>query len=564
MPDPAPPGPPPPARAPAVTRKKVPLSWIWLVPIVAAIAGFVLVTRTWFDAGPTITITFQTAEGLEAGKTQVRYKDVVIGTVKNIRLNEDRSKVIVTADITKDAASLAQEGSRFWVVRPRLGIGGVSGLTTLLSGAYIGVDAPPAPEQGQESREPVEKTDFVGLEEPPEVAHDRPGKRFTLRADSLGSLDVGSPVYYRRINVGQVIGYQLDEAGRRVNVQIFIDAPNDRFVTEATRFWNASGFDIALNADGLKVRTQSMLSVAIGGIAFEQDPAVSAKPAGPDSAFTLYENESTARATPDGDPFPIRMRFDQSIRGLAVGAPIDFNGIVLGQVEAITMDFDTKTKRFFAVVESNLYPQRLGAVFERVREFDRIQSQAATGAQDTPEPGGRLLKSMIEHGLRAQLRSANLLTGQLYVALDVFRDAPPVKFEVSIPADIPTQPGNLDQLQQQVTNIVNRIDKIPFDKIGADLATTLESATRLMNKLDKQVAPEAQAVLRQANKSLASISSLLAPDAGLPVNAARAMEELSRAARSLRALADYLQANPEALVRGRGKDPIPGYPPGRN
>lgn len=546
-------------RTPEVTRRKRRISWIWLVPFVAAVAGLSLVARTWLESGPTITITFKTAEGLEVGKTQVRYKDVNIGTVRSIRLSEDRSNVIVKADLVKDAASIAREGTQFWVVRPRLGVSGVSGLNTLLSGAYIGVDASNGKDANGKPLPTEEKTEFVGLETPPEVTHDRPGKRFTLRASDLGSLDVGSPVYYRRISVGQVIGYQLDSTGQFVNIQIFVDAPNDKFVTPGTHFWNASGVDFTLNADGLKVRTQSLLSVAVGGIGFGQrDDDANTTPAKADSVFTLYGTQAAAEATPDGDPFPIVMRFDQSIRGLSVGAPVDFNGVVLGQVSSIAMDFDQTSKRFFALVHANLYPQRLGPVYERVRAYSEQQDKDA-GREGVTHPGGRLLGSMVEHGLRAQLRSSNLLTGQLYVALDVFPNAKPVTFEMSTPARIPTQPGNLDQLQQQIANVAAKLDRIPFDKIGTDLQQTLANSARLMARLDKQVAPQAEALLKQANKSLADLGNLLAPDAPLPVNAQNAMEELSRAARSLRALADYLQTNPEALLRGRGPDPLPNY-----
>ena len=184
--------------------------------------------------------------------------------------------------------------------------------------------------------------------------------------------------------------------------------------------------------------------------------------------------------------------------------------------------------------------------------------------EDGDEAGGRLLGIMIKHGLRAQLRTANLLTGQLYVVLDDFPNAKPVDFKMSSPALIPTVPGNLDQLQQQVSNIVARIEKIPFDKIGEDLRTTLASTSKLMTRLDKQVAPQAQGVLKQAQESMANLNALLASDASLPVNAEKAMQELSRAARSLRALADFLQSNPESLLRGRGDDPIPGAGPVRN
>lgn len=542
-----------PITRPTVTRRKHRMSWIWLVPIVAALAASSLILRTWFEAGPQITISFESAEGLEVGQTQVRYKEVNIGTVSSIKLSDDRRKVIVRADINKNAASLASEGTSFWVVRPRLGFTGVSGLGTLLSGAYIGVDAP----EGEPETLGASKTEFVGLESPPEVTYDRPGKRFTLRANSLGSLDVGSPLYYRQIQVGRVIGYQLDEAGDSVSIQIFVDAPNDRFVKADTRFWNASGVDITVNAEGLKVRTQSLISVAVGGIAFDTVDQSSSL-ADQSRTFQLFDTETVAKAPPDGEMFPIRMRFDQSVRGLTVGSPVDFNGISLGSVSAIALEYDSANKRFFANVDAQLYPARLGSVYDRVTAIAKRDA-------DGMEPGERLLKGMVDNGLRAQMRTANLLTGQMYIVLAGFPNAKPVKFDPTAkPVVIPTIPGSLDQLQEQVTKIVDKIEKIPFDKIGSDLSATLASTTRLMNRLDKQVAPEAQAVLREARKSLNELGNLVAADGSLPMNAERSMQELSRAARSLRNLSDFLQTHPEALLRGRGEDPIPGAGPVRN
>ena len=543
-PSPAPDSPPS-ADTPTVTRKTRRFAWIWVVPVVAALVGLSLVMRAWLFKGPEITISFQTAEGLEVGKTQVRYKDVVIGTVKSIQFNENRSKVLVKADLTKDGEGLAHEGSRFWVVRPRLGISGVSGLGTLLSGAYIEVDTTDA------NGEPQTRLEFEGLERPPEVTHDRPGTRYTLKADTLGSLDIGSPVYYRRIPVGRVIGYELDESGKFVNLQVFVDAPNDRFVTRGTRFWNASGVDLSLNAGGLTLRTQSLISVAAGGVAFAPMSGDSEHaPAG--AAFQLYPGEHEAQADPDGAAIAVRLRFDQSVRGLSVGAPIDFRGLELGEVTAITMDFDPKTRYFFTLVDANVYPARLGPAYEKVRDM-----------RDPDNPGLALIKPMVAKGLRAQLRTGNLLTGQLYVALDLFPNAPPVKdFKVEgNPVRIPTIPNNLDQLQQQLTNIVDKIDKIPFEQIGNELRATLSSTTRLLARLDKEVAPEARATLRQARESLAAVESLLGKDAQLPQNAERTMQELARAARSLRVLTDYLQANPQSLVRGRAPDTYPGERP---
>ncbi|RSF07057.1 intermembrane transport protein PqiB [Achromobacter aegrifaciens] len=532
------------ASTPAASRKRRRLSWIWLVPLIAAVGGLALVVRVWMEAGPTATISFQTAEGLEAGKTQVRYKEVVVGVVERVALNSDRSGIVATVRINKDAGSLLQEGTMFWVVRPRLTLSGVSGLSTLFSGAYIGVD--PSDQFRQETETRATKYSFVGLETPPEVQQDRAGKRFTLKAHDLGSLDIGSPVYFRRIAVGEVVAYHLDSSGEGVNVQVFIDAPNDDFVNSATRFWNASGVDFSVDARGLQVRSQSLLSVIVGGVAFdtvEQHAHVAAKA---DAEFTIFSSEGAARAQPDGTPLHIRMRFDQSGRGLVVGAPIDAYGASIGQVDSIRLEFDPAIKQFYALVGATVYPERLGAqTVEEIKEYSGSTLQ---------HPSGKLLAALIQQGLRAQLRIGNLLTGQLYVALAVFPDAKPVTFKMEEDPFIPTVPNNLDQLQQQINSILTKLDRVPFEGLGADLGQLLRATSSLMKRLDTRLAPEAQAMLRQASKSLAAVGGVLNPDAGLPVNANAVLQELSRAARSLRELSDYLQAHPESLLRGRAPD----------
>lgn len=532
------------ASTPAASRKRRRLSWIWLVPLIAAVGGLALVVRVWMEAGPTATISFQTAEGLEAGKTQVRYKEVVVGVVERVALNSDRSGIVATVRINKDAGSLLQEGTMFWVVRPRLTLSGVSGLSTLFSGAYIGVD--PSDQFRQETETRATKYSFVGLETPPEVQQDRAGKRFTLKAHDLGSLDIGSPVYFRRIAVGEVVAYHLDSSGEGVNVQVFIDAPNDDFVNSATRFWNASGVDFSVDARGLQVRSQSLLSVIVGGVAFdtvEQHAHVAAKA---DAEFTIFSSEGGARAQPDGTPLHIRMRFDQSVRGLVVGAPIDAYGASIGQVDSIRLEFDPAIKQFYALVGATVYPERLGAqTVEEIKEYSGSTLQ---------HPSGKLLAALIQQGLRAQLRIGNLLTGQLYVALAVFPDAKPVTFKMEEDPFIPTVPNNLDQLQQQINSILTKLDRVPFEGLGADLGQLLRATSSLMKRLDTRLAPEAQAMLRQASKSLAAVGGVLNPDAGLPVNANAVLQELSRAARSLRELSDYLQAHPESLLRGRAPD----------
>jgi paraquat-inducible protein B len=235
-------------------------SLVWLIPLVAALIGGYLAVQAILARGPTITITFRSGEGLEAGKTRIKYKDVDIGEVTAVRISPDSKNIEATAQLSKEAERFLARDSRFWIVRPRIAGGSVSGLGTLLSGAYVGMDAGKSSEMSQH---------FTGLDVPPIITGDLPGRQFVLKASELGSLDIGAPVYFRRVPVGQVVAYQLDKSGRNVDITVFINAPYDRFVTADSRFWHASGIDLSVSANGLKVNTQSLSAIMLGGVAFE-------------------------------------------------------------------------------------------------------------------------------------------------------------------------------------------------------------------------------------------------------------------------------------------------------
>lgn len=546
------------AKQPVVTQKKNKnISWIWLVPLIAAIIGLSLLVRDYMQQGPVATVTFKTAEGLEVDKTQVRYKDVVVGVVSDIDLTEDHNSVQVTISFTDGVDFLLREGARFWVVKPRLGVSGVSGLGTLVSGAYIGVDIDDTKQSKAESR-----NDFVGLEKPPELISGRPGKRFTITAPSLNSLDLGSPVLYRRLQVGQVINYTLSKEGKGVEVQIFVDAPYDRFVTENSRFWNASGVDLSLNAGGLNLKTQSLVSVLAGGIAFGQLPAddeakEQAKPAPDGSTFALNPSEEKALAKPDGLAFPIRMKFDKSVRGLQTGSAIDFKGILLGEVRDISMEFDIATRKTTVIVDGVIYENRLGAAIPDAQQRD------AKG-----EPVHDLaLKEFVSSGIQAQLRFANIFTGQLYVALDYFPEIakkPPVPDVSKSPVEVATVPGSFDELQQQLNVIVEKLKNLPIDSIGHSLDEALQSISKLARTLDTTMVPELTSTVRKAgksldgvNKTMGSVRGVVNDDSPVMLQLNGMIKELSRAAKSIRSLGDYLQAEPSSLIRGRSKDNIP-------
>lgn len=511
-------------------------SLVWLVPLVAALIGIALVAKSVIDRGPTITISFTTAEGLEPGKTKVKYKDVDIGSVKTIRLSRDHSRVLVSVQLTKEAEDFAVEDTRFWIVRPRIGTTGITGLGTLLSGSYIGVDA---------GRSHESQSDFVGLEKPPAVTGDQKGRRFSLHGASLGSVDIGSPVYYRRVQVGQVVGFALDRDGTGVSIDVFVDAPYDQYVGLNSRWWHASGVDLRLDSNGLKLNTQSLATVVIGGLAFQSPPGERiGKEAPDDTVFTLAANEGDAMRAPDGPPLTVVMNFNQSLRGLSVGATVDFRGIELGEVTGIGVQYDPKARNFTMPVTMNLYPDRLGQKF---RESVERGGEAA---------GKELLHTLVAHGLRGQLRTGNLLTSQLYVALDLFPKAKPVSIDVnSEPLELPTVPNTLEELQVQVADIARKLDQIPFDQLSKNLNGTLQSANSLFKQLDTQLAPQARETLAAAQRTFGAAQSTLQQDSPLQSDMHQALTQLTQTLQTLNALADYLERHPESLLRGKNKDP---------
>ncbi|PWC54823.1 MlaD family protein [Azospirillum sp. TSO22-1] len=514
-------------------------SLVWAVPLIAALIGLSLVVQALWQRGPTITVTFASAEGIEPSKTKVKHKNVDIGDVTGVTLSADRARVVATIELVKDAAPFAVAGSRFWVVRPRLAGSGVSGLGTLLSGAYIGVDAG----RGGERR-----TEFVGEEDPPVVPSDVPGRRFVLHAQDVGSLDMGSPVFFRRIEVGHVESLALDPDGHRITLGIFVKAPYDRFVTAGSRFWHASGVDLRMDAAGLKLETQSLASILLGGVAFESPAsAVPAEVAAEGAHFTLAADHGEALKAPDGAPETVLLLFRQSIRGLSVGAPVDFRGVEIGRVRSLGVQYDPASGDFTAPVLVDVFPQRLGNVSDSFPDDAPRERRLA------------VLADLVRRGLRAQLRSGNLLTGQLYVALDVFPQAAAVAFDPGrTPVELPTVPGDLQEMQQQVQSILRKLDGLPIDTLGQDAHRTmmaLETALRqvggLAQRADRDTLPEIRHTLRDLRQTLEPLQLNLAGDSPLLQEVRQALRGVAEAVRSIKALADGLDRSPEALLRGR-------------
>jgi paraquat-inducible protein B len=516
------------------------LQLVWLIPIVAAIIGGTLAVRTYLQKGPEITITFKTGEGLEAGKTKIKYKDVEVGVVKEITVAKNLENVIVTAELKKETKPYLVKDTRFWVVRPRISGGNVSGLETLMGGSFIRIDV------GKSSQSQM---DFQGLESPPAFTTNEPGSLFLLHSADLGSLDIGSPIYFRRIKVGQVASYELDKGGTGVTFKIFVAAPYDRYVRTNTRFWNASGIDLTLGASGVKLNTQSLVSILIGGIAFQtMDETGEAPPSGPNTAFTLFATRDEAMKHRDTVRQSYVLIFNESVRGLSVGAPVDFRGVPVGEVTGINLEMDPQTKEIDMMVYIQYYPQRI-----RSRVIGSIPSL---------KEHETLINKMVDRGLRAQLKSGSLLTGQLFIALDFFPKAPKAKVVWNTnPPQFPTTPGSLVELQASLTQIMKKIEKLPLEEVVDDvrqavktLDHTLKSTDKLVQRFDADLMPEARAALEEARKTLGAAKQTLSPDAPLQNDLREALRELTLAAQALRVFTDYLDRHPESLIRGKQED----------
>jgi paraquat-inducible protein B len=541
-------------RATVEPRRRTRISVIWIVPLLAAVVAIGIAIQRILSEGPTITVVFKVAEGIEAGKTFVKYKDVNIGQVTAVKLSADYSKVEVTAKIDKSAAGLMVEDARFWVVEPRVTLSGVSGLGTLLSGNYIGFEV------GQSN---TIQRKFTGLDVAPIITRGQPGRQFVLKAQTLGSLGIGSPLYYRRLLAGQVIAYDMAADGKGIDIKVFVNSPYDQFVNPGTRFWNASGIDVSLGAGGMEVRTESLVALLAGGIAFDTPPfAAHSEPAAPDTTFTLYDDKTLAIKQPEPTAARYVFFFNETLRGLSVGAPVTLLGLPAGEVTEVGLDIDPVTHRVRGRVEVVSYPERL------VARLPAQQTALGKAVAEKVEQRHAFVQRQVEQrGLRAQLRSGSLITGQLFVALDYFPDAPKAKIDWSRdPVELPVMPSEVADLEQKVNGILAKLDKLPYEAIGADITKvlvsldqTLKSADKAVNRIDADITPGLKTTIEEIRRAVAAAdgvlkstdATLVGKDAPAQQELRDALQEITRAARSVRVLADYLDRHPEALLRGK-------------
>jgi paraquat-inducible protein B len=529
--------------APAVRNRTWIPRLVWVVPIVAAVIGISLLVKNWENAGPQITVSFLSGEGVQVGKTLIKYRDVTVGHVSAVVLSTDHQTVLVSADLSKDVASLLKADTQFWIVRPRIGVGSVSGLGTLLTGVYIGMKTGAAT---------LDERHFIGLENPPALSHGPRGRELMLHAARAGSLGIGAPVYFRQFQVGRVIDENLLSDGS-TRVTVFVEAPYDGFVKPVTRFWNASGIDVKLGADGLNVQTESLAAVLAGGVAFDDGSTeVVAAAVDMPGDFSLYKNEAEAMAPPDGDPHYVRMRFSQALRGLDVGAPVEFVGVNIGSVVAVDLGYDRQSKSFPVIVTAKLYPRRMGQAYEAL---------TAQGKTESVETLATFVGTLVDRGLRAQPRSASLLTGKLYIALDFLPASSRTTFDASIrPLELPTANGTFQELEASVGRLVKKVNDLPLEQIAADLHTDLTDLHETLSELHGRVLPSAVDTLSALHTTLNSAERTLDVESPLQRGLTETLSESRTTLQAVRELADYLNRHPDALLRGRRPQKMPRTP----
>lgn len=524
-----------PSAPQAIIRSRARPSSVWLIPLVAAVVGLYLAYWAWSEQGPTISIVFESAEGLEAGKTKLKYKEVDIGVVDTVELTGDLSQVRVTVSLVNGLLRYLTENTRFWVVRAEVSAGQISGLGTFLSGVYIAVDP---------SSEGARSFDFIGLEKAPVVTSDKPGTLFDLRAQELSSVEVGSPVYYRWLRVGQIAGYSLDEAGESIAVQVFIEAPHDRRVRSTTRFWNASGLDAVVSAEGIQIDSPSLISMLIGGIAFETPATVTVAQDVPENmVFELYPNKQATRRPRYSLKARYLLYFDDSVSGLVPGSPVEFRGIKLGEVLNVDLEVDRDGGEIRIPVVIEIEPERFGLT-----------------ARDVADDGIGRVMGFVARGFRARLTTRNLLTGQKAIEFSFVENAIPVEIDFSQAYPIlPTASGGLDAITERITRIVDKVDRVPIESIGknldevlVNLSSTLATMQDLASTANSDLLPSLVASLGKLEDTLISANSMIAPDSAIAGELERLMGDLSTAARSLRLLAERLEEHPEELLRGKG------------
>ncbi|HEY8218941.1 MAG TPA: MlaD family protein [Methylobacter sp.] len=509
-------------------NKKSELPLVWLLPLIALLVSGWLIAKSYSEKGPVITISFPTAEGLEVDKTKIKYLNVEVGKVTAISISDDLKTILITAQMNSTAASYLNKNTSFWVVRPQVGLGGISGLGTLLSGPYIAIKPGDGPKESH----------FIGLTAPPLLKHNAEGRYFTLETNNLGSMRPGTPINFHGITVGEVLSHALSDEANAIRLTVFINKPYDQFIRKNTRFWIDSGVDLSASADGFKVRTGPLISLLSGGIAFRASAEDTIEDVQPEnSTFQLYDTYEQSTQIVYQNTLKYVMYFNGSVRGLTVGAPVQLRGIPIGRVTEINLELDKKTAEIHIPVTVELEPDRI----KEINDDNTISDKD-------------IMTRLINKGLRAQLQTGSLLTGQLLVDLDFHPKSKIVLNDnQSVYPEFPTTASSLDQFTHSAHLIMDKVAKLPLEDLTTEANRTLQSLQGT-SKAATGMLTTAQGTLDAADKTMTSahqVLSIMEPGSTTHYELEQLLRELTQAASSVKQLTDYLEQNPNSLIRGK-------------
>ena len=528
------------------------ISPIWLVPIVAAVIGLWLVYATLSNQGPLVTLTMSNAEGIEAGKTMIKARSVEVGMVQTVKLSEDLTHVIVTARMAVDTEDLLRQDSQLWVVKPRIERQGISGLSTLLSGSYIEL----LPGKKNKYRDK-----FDVMDTPPVAQPDEKGLRIRLISEQSRGLNIGDPVMYRGFSVGRVELSHFSTGSRQMEYQLFITAPYDGLVTNNVRFWMNGGVRFETSADGMKFETGSLENLIKGGVSFDVPKGWGlGKPATSGQQFTLFTDESSSRSRQYDRYLDYVLLFNDSVRGLSADAPVEYRGIRIGTVLEVP----------FQLSDVELLGHNSGMIPVHIRiEQDRFDDEDGDRALSQLS---RDIEQQIRKGLRATLKTGNLLTGSMYIDLSPVPDSPPAagygrfgEFHT-----IPTVSGGLARIEQQANKLLTKFNELPLDQTISNLDAMLKESKQSfaamrelstnMNKLAtqpgaKQLPAELTKSMQELQKTLQSFSS----DSPVYGDLNRSIESLNSLLRELNPAARKVNEKPNSLIFSQtpADDPLP-------
>lgn len=529
-------------------RKGKTFNPIWLIPVIAAVLGVWMVVHSWMTEGPEIQIAFKNAEGLTAGKTKVKYRNVDMGTVMEVILTDDFEGVIAKVKLERQALPLLRDDTRFWVVTARIGLGNISGLDTLLSGAYIQL----APGEGT-----IGQREYTALAKPPLTPTGAPGLRLELYGDHASSVNAGDSVVYKGYKVGRIESMTFDPDRRQVKYLMFIDAPFHELIDSSVRFYNVSGISVSAGADGLKISTGSMDTVLLGGVSFGTPPGMpEGEPVEHHTEFHLFRSKEESLENPFAHGMYYVVRFAQSLKGLLPGAPVEYRGIPLGRVERLMVK---------EMIEEGMAEKKAG-----VGEPIPVLIYIEPARLELPDQSSSIalmqhsIATGVANGLRASLETGNLLTGAKYIGIDYYRDDAVAELgSFGDYTTIPTVGGGFDQVMVQVTDLLDKFNALPLEDTVtsansaiAELDRTLKGLRVILEEQStKDLPDELKATLEELRATLAGLS----PDSPFYQNLNATLLQLNRTLGNVESLTRTLSGQPNAAIMPSKlpQDPIP-------